>query len=167
MKKFLAILVVVFLANLGCKKLDENDRLCACSPIVEPTVILVVKNAAGADMLNPATNGYFANTAIQLYYQEANGSLKQLYFYVRPPFSYGNEKFNYFQLHSTEIIKNIVATNRSIYLKLGNNNPMKLDFEFKADQKYQLSKLLVDEKVAPAETGTVTGYVQNIFYINL
>lgn len=167
MKKFLAVLAIVFLANLGCKKLDVNDGLCACSPVTEPTVVLVVKNAAGADMLNPATNGYFTNSNIQLYYQESGGLLKQLNFYVRPSFSYGSDKFNYYQLHTTDILKNVVANNRSFYLKLGNNNPLKLDFELKATEKYKVIKLLVNDVEAQAETGAVAAYVPNIFYVNL
>ena len=167
MKKFLAVLAIVFLANLGCKKLDDNDGLCACSPVTEPTVALVVKNAAGADMLNPATQGYFTNANIQLYYQENGGALKQLNFYVRPSFSYGSDKFNHYQLHTTEIIKHIAVNNHSFYLKLGSNNPLKLDFELKTNEKYKVIKLLVDNMEAPAETGTVAAYVPNIFYINL
>lgn len=167
MKKFLAVLTIVFLANLGCKKLDVNDGLCACSPVVEPTIVLVVKNAAGADMLNPATNGYFTNSNIQLYYQENGGSLKQVTFYVRPSFTYGSDKFNDYQLHTTEILKHIAANNRSFYLKLGSNNPLKLDFELQTNEKYKVVKLLVNDVEAQAETGAVATYVPNIFYVNL
>jgi len=166
MKKFLFVVFIVFLANLGCKKLDEGDRLCACSPITEPTVVLVVKNGAGADMLNPTTAGYFANNNIQLYYLEG-GTQKKLNFYVRPSFSYGNEKFNYYQLHSSEMIRQSVTANKDLYLKLGNNEPLKINLELIADKKYQVAKLLVDGKEANAEQGNVTSYVQNIFYINL
>lgn len=166
MKKFLFVVFIVFLANLGCKKLDEGDRLCACSPVTEPTVVLVVKNAAGTDMLNPATAGYFANNNIQLYYLDGS-TQKKLNFYVRPSFSYGNDKFNYYQLHSSEMIRQSLTANKDLYLKLGSNEPLKLRLELVTDTRYQVAKLLVDGKEATAEKGNVTSYVQNIFYINL
>ncbi|SOD19000.1 hypothetical protein [Pedobacter xixiisoli] len=166
MKKFLAVLVIVFLANLGCKKLDDKQGVCACSPIYEPTVVLVVKNAAGTDMLNPATAGYFANNNIQLYYLEGS-TQKKLNFYVRPSFSYGNEKFNYYQLNSSDIIRQSSTSNKDIYFKLGEDEPMKLNLELVADKKYQVAKLLVDGKEAVAEKGNVTSYLQNIFYVSL
>ncbi|RZL40836.1 MAG: hypothetical protein EOO93_30675 [Pedobacter sp.] len=166
MKKFLAVLIIVFLANLGCKKLDDNDKVCACSPISEPTVVLVVKNATSADMLNPTTTGYFANNNIQLYYLEG-GSQKKLNFYVRPTFSYGSDKFNYYQLHSSDIIRQSLTDNKELYLKLGSNEPMKLALELGVDKKYQVAKLLVDNKEAVAEKGNVSSYVPNIFYITL
>lgn len=166
MKKFLAVLAIVFLANLGCKKLDDNDRVCACSPVSEPTVVLVFKDAVGADMLNPATPGYFANDNIQLYYLEG-GSQKKLNFYVRPSFSYGNDKFNYYQLHSSAIIRQSLTDNKNLYLKLGSNEPMKMTLELVADKKYQIAKLLVDDKEAIAEKGAVASYVPNLFYVTL
>ena len=167
MKKFLLALVIVFLANLGCKKLDKSDGgLCACSPVYEPTLVLVVKNAAGADMLNPATTGHFENNNIQLYYVEG-GTQKKLNFYVRIPFSYGNDKFNYYQLHSSDIIRQSATNNKEIYLKLGSNEPMKVSLELATDPKFEIKKLLLGNKEATAEQGSVKSYVQNMFYFNL
>lgn len=166
MKKFLLVLFVVFLANLGCKKLDKTDGLCACSPTYEPTLVLVIKNAAGADVLNPATTGHFTNSNIQLYYLERS-TQKKLNFYVRTPFTYGNDKFNFYQLHSSDIFKQFATGNKDTYLKLGDNQPMKVKLEIAADTKYQVVKLLVDDKEAAAEQGAVKSYVQNMFYINL
>jgi len=167
MKKFLLALFIVFLANLGCKKLDKSDGgVCACSPAYEPTLVLVVKNAAGADMLNPATPGHFENNNIQLYSVEG-GIQKKLNFYVRTPFSYGNDKFNFYQLHSSEIIRQFATNNKEVYLKLGNNASMKVSLELITDTKFEITKLLIDNKEATAEQGNVKAYVQNLFYLNL
>jgi len=167
MKKFIAVLFVVFVANFGCKKMDEGNRLCACSPIQEPTLVLVLKNAENMDVLNPNTNGYFATNNIQLYYQEEGETQKQLNFYIRPSFSYGNEKFDYYQLYSSEIIRKATTANQNFYLKMGNNEPIKLNVEFDGNQKYLVSKLLVNGTEADAEKGGVVNYVRNIFYIKL
>ncbi len=166
MKKFLIVVLAVFLANLGCKKMDPGNRLCACSPVEEPTLVLVIKNSEGTDMLNPVNSGHFNNNQVQLYQQNENGSLKQITFYIRPPFSYGNEKFNYYHLGSSEIIRLSNSINQDFYLKLGNNEPIKINIE-KVENNFSLDKLLVNGQEKNAETGTVSNYIRNIYYIEL
>ena len=166
MKKFLIVMLVVFVANLGCKKLDKGDGLCACSPTVEPTLVLVVQNGQADDLLSPATDGYFSNQNIQLYYIES-GTQKKLDFYVHSSFTYGNEKFKYYQLHSSALIRQSLTTNKDIYLKLGGNEQLKLNLEFSTDKRFEVAKLLVNGKEAVSEQGAVKSYLQNIFYIKL
>jgi hypothetical protein len=158
----------MFAANLGCKKMSNVDGLCACSPIQYPSLALVIKGANQIDLLNPSTNGYFASTDIQLYYQEQGGSLKQLKTYIRPPFGYGNnnEKFTYYQLYSEEILSDALTKNKQYYLKLRDNEPIKLTLEF-TPNSYRVAKLLLNEKEAVAEKGEVAKYVPNMFYVEL
>jgi len=166
MKKFILAFLVVFAANLGCKKLDDGDKPCACSPISEPTLVLVLKNASGADVLNPVTSGYFSNNNIKLYYLEG-GVQKQLNFFVRPSFSYGAEKFDYYQLHSSEIIRQHVSGRKDFYLKLRDNEPKKINLEIATDKQFSIEKVLVDGMVATPEKGAVSSYVQHMFYVQL
>lgn len=167
MKKFITVLFVVFVVNFGCKKMDKANRACACSPVEESTLVLVLKNTENMDVLNPNTNGYFPNNNIQLYYQEEGGTQKKLNFYVLPSFSYGNKKFNYYQLRSSEIIRKAITANQNFYLKLGNNEPIKLNVELDGSSRYIVTKLLANGIEADAEKGEVLDYVPNIFYIKL
>lgn len=166
MKKFLIVILAIFLANLGCKKIDDGNRLCACSPVEEPALVLVIKNSEGVDLLNPINSGYFSNNQVQLYQRNENGSLKQITFYIRPPFSYGNEKFNYYSLGSSEIIRLTNSINQDSYLKLGNNKPIKINIE-RAENSFSLGKLLINGVEKGAETSAVSNYVRNIYYIEL
>ncbi len=170
MKKILFVLFVVFVANLGCKKMDTGGGLCACSPITTPPVLLVVKGTNGADMLNPATNGFFATANIKLYYQ--NGAREQqIEFSISQPFSIGNsttEKVEFYQLRSSYLLDLLSSKNPpSIYLKLGNGTPRQLKATMVSGQKYKVDKLLVDDVEATAEAGSIKNIVPNIFYFNL
>jgi len=170
MKKFLIVFFVVFAANLGCKKLDEGDRLCGCSPVVEPPITLVIKGTNGIDMLNPATNGYFAVNNIKMYYQ-SGGTEKQVSFGLSQPFSYGagsTLKFEYYQLLSTELLTLASSTNPpNLYLKLGNGEPLQLKVTMASGQKYKVEKLLVNNVEAAAAESPLKDMRPNIFYINL
>lgn len=169
MKKILFVLFVVFATNLGCKKMDTGDRLCACSPITTPPLTLVVKGANGVDMLSPGTNGYFAVNNIKLYYQDGSTE-RQIQFRLNPPFSYGNaanEKFEFYQLHSSDLLNFLSSANPpNVYLKLGSGEPRQIKATM-SDQKYKVAKLVVNNVEATAETGAVKNVLPNIFYFNL
>lgn len=167
MKKFLLALTIIFIVNLGCKKIIDSEKPCACSPVYYPSLNLVIKNAAGDDYLNTKTTGSFNKDNIQLYYKEANGNVKQVQFLIRQPFSYGSEQFKYFYLRSEEIlsINNFSAT--VFYIKLGNNAAYELKIDFDKS-KNKVEKLLINNNEAVAATGTLTNYQDgNMFYFTL
>lgn len=166
MKKFILAFLVVFVANLGCKKLDDGDKPCACSPVSEPPLTLIIKGTNGIDMLNPTTTGYFTAANIKLYYQNA-GAEKQIIFRVGQPFIYGNgaaEKFEFYQLQSSELLRLAASANiPEFYLKLGNGTPLLLKVTVQAGTA-KVSALTVNNVAAIAETGDVKKLNPNIFY---
>jgi hypothetical protein len=163
MKKFLIVIMAIFIANLGCKKINDSDGLCACSPIHYPYLSLVVKNSADQDLLDTKTAGAFAKDKIQLYYKESNGNTKQIAFFIHPPFSYGTDQFKFSQLNSEEIVALSNNQVNTFFLKLGDNTPYELKLQFNTT-KNRVEKLMVDNTEAVAETGKVTNYVDgNIF----
>jgi hypothetical protein len=167
MKKIIIVFIVLFVANLGCKKLSKSDGgLCACSPITYPGFALVIKNAANLDLLNPANKEAYVLNQIKLFQKDDKGVEKQVLFAIRPTFSYGSEKFNYYQLYSEEIGLLARKSQQSFYLKLADGTPYELNLEFK-DGIYKVQKLLIDKKEAPAETGELAKYDTSIFYLNL
>jgi hypothetical protein len=167
MKKFLIVIVVMFITNLGCKKITDSGGLCACSPISAVYLSLVIKNTAAEDLLSNKTVGAFTSNQIQLYYKESNGAIKQISFTVRQPFSYGTDQFKYFQLFSQEIAALPNGAGTIVYLKLGDNAPYELKLQYNT-YKNKVEKLLINDKEAPIETGKVSGYLDgNIFYLTL
>ncbi len=167
MKKFLIVIAVLFILNLGCKKIEGGgDRLCACSPITSPYLSLVIKNLSGADLLNPATTGYFAKEQIQLYTIDANGSERQLNFGIRTPFSYGTQQYNYYQLFSVELAVLAKSIENVFYLKLENGKIFELNAQTKGAK---LEKLLINKEQAPFEQPTMDtySYVNSIFLLQI
>lgn len=169
MKKIIIAFAVLFVVVFGCKKIDETNGggLCACSPMPYAYMNLVIKNAGGEDLLNSATSGSFAQNQIQLYSKDANGNVKQINFFIRAPFSYGADKFNYNQLMSEEIAVLAKSIDNTFYLKLGNQTPYEINLQVNSNFR-KVEKVLVDKKEAPKETGKLaTDYGMNIYYLNL
>lgn len=169
MKKFIIALTLVFAVIFGCKKIDESNGggLCACSPMQTAYLNLVIKNAAGDDLLNSTTSGSFAQNQIQLYTKDANGTMKQISFSIRPPFSYGADKFNYYQLMSQEVAILAKSIDNSYYLKLGNQAPYEVNLQVSSTLN-KVEKVWVDKKEASKETGKVaTDFGLVIYYLNL
>jgi hypothetical protein len=165
MKKIIFVFAVLFIANLGCKKMSDTDTLCACSPVMKPFVSLVIKNSADLDLLNPSSNGGYKEKQIQLYLKDSNGNNKQVSFRINPSFTYGNEKFNYYQLTSIEIIDLAKSIDDTFYLKLGDNQPIEINLQVKNQAKVE--KLIVDKKEILAETGNEAKYFLSLFYLTL
>lgn len=167
MKKVLIAFVALFVINLGCKKISDVDRLCACSPISNvPYLSLVIKNTNGDDLLSSTAAGAFTKEQIQLYRKDANGAIKQLEFRIRPPFSYGtNQLFNYNQLVSMEIAILAKSINDTFYLKLGDGKLYELNLKL---NELKIEKLLIDKQEAPLENSTTGNtYVGTIFSMKL
>jgi len=161
MKKFLFVCAVLFIGSVGCKKMNiDGNGLCACSPITQPELTLVIKNAAGDDLLNDKTTGAFTKEKVELYTKDGAGKVIPVTFSIRPPFSYGDEKFNFYQLNfGLGFMQN---KNSILYLKLGEGKVFELTFELN-EGSYALSKLLIDQKEAQKDLGTVLKY-KSIFY---
>jgi len=163
MKKFLFVCLIIFVAGVGCKKTNiDGGGLCGCSPIQQPELMLVIKNTAGADLLSDKTTGAYIKNDIQLFKRDANGNPVQLNFYIRPPFSYGNEKFAYYTLYSAGI-NAIKQSGESIYLKLGNEPAYELKLQFNATEP-KINKLLINNSEAEKGTGEIVKYV-DVFYL--
>jgi len=168
MKKFLIALTLIIVANLGCKKEEIGEKgPCACSPVMYPYLSIVVKGSTGEDLLNSKTTGSFSTGQIKLYTIESNGSTKNIDFGIRPPFSYGSNKFTYHQLYSQQIIALMASTSGTFYLKLGDTAPYKLSLKLNTTTA-KIEKLMINDKEAAVETGTLQGYADgNIFYLEL
>jgi hypothetical protein len=167
MKKFLIVCLILFIASVGCKKsnIEGGGGLCACSPIMLPELRLVVKNSTGEDLLNEKTTGAFTKENIQLYRKDNAGQVIPVAFYIRPPFTYGNEKFNFNQLTVQDISYLQDATNNNaLYLKLGSGELHELNMELNTG-KHGVEKLLIDKIEAEKDKGTVAQYGGNIFYL--
>jgi hypothetical protein len=163
MKKSIIVLIVLFTVNLACKK--ENiggGGLCACSLVPNPRLNLVVKSATGTDLLNPETTGYFSASQIQLYYLGQNGNSIPVKFVVRQPFSYGNNKFLYYQIFSEEIATLAKNKTQSFYLKLGTQAPHELNLEVNYTTR-RVEKLLINKVDSPVDNALLN-YV-DIFYL--
>lgn len=155
MKKILIVLVVIFIANLGCKKANVGGGgLCACSPITTQPLILIIKNSADVDLLSPKTTGYFDKNQIQLYSKDANNVIKQISFEIRQPFTYGNnQKIDYYQFTSGEIPYLSKSIENTFYLKLGDNKLYELNLKVNNNR---IEKLLIDKAEAPKEIQPAT-----------
>jgi hypothetical protein len=168
MKKVLIAFIALFVLNLGCKKMSDVDRLCACSPISNVSYLsLVIKNNNGEDLLNATTAGAFTKEKILLYRKDANGAIKQIDFGIRPPFSYGtNQLFNYNQLVSVEIGILAKSITDTFYLKLGDDKLYELNLKF---DNSKLEKLLIDQQEVPLENAAAgnSTYVNTIFTMKI
>jgi hypothetical protein len=163
MKKFLFVCAILFIANLGCKKNNiGGGGLCACSPITEPELKLVIKSSTGADLLNDKIAGAYSKDEIKVFQKSADGTETPVNFSIRPPFSYGEEKFNFNSLFvGLNFLRNSKDT--KILLKLGDSKPYELSFALN-EGMYDINKLLIDDKEAESDNGTVSKYLR-IFYL--
>lgn len=164
MKKFLLVLAVLFVANLGCKKMDEDNGggICACSPVrTGPDLALVIKNSSGTDLLDPGQSGAYTANQIKVFYKDNNGADKQVNIGIRPTFTYGAEKFNYYTLLLSEAAA-LARQNITFYLKLGDAAPYELLVELDST-KSKIEKLKIDQQDMPMDNGSVKQYI-NIFY---
>jgi len=164
MKKTLIVLAVLFITSLSCKKIiDPGGGLCACSPVQEGFLTVVLKNNAGADLLNPATAGYLSKEKIQLYIKNVSGGMRPINFEIRQPFSYDNEKFEFYQLFSAEIFSLATSADTDFYLKLGESKEYVVNLKKMGNKKVE--KLLIDKVEVPFEKSTPTPYdfVNSIF----
>jgi len=158
MKKIVLICVIIF-AGVGCTKVAP---LCGCSPIQLPELMLVVKNAAGTDLLSDKNMGAYAKNDIHLYRKDASGNAVPLTFYIRPPFTYGNETFNFSTLYTSDVSV-VKQSGESIYLKLGNDPAYDLKLQFSATMP-QIDKLFINNGEAEKDNGTLSKYVR-VFYL--
>ena len=159
--------MVIFIANLGCKKAGVGGGgLCACSPISTAPLILVIKNNADVDLLNPSTSGYFDKNQIQLFSKDANNVVKKIQFEIRPPFSFGNnQKIDYYQLTSYEIPNLAKSIESTFYLKLGDNKLYELNLKVNNNL---VEKLLIDKTEAAREVQPATNsYFDGIYKLKI
>lgn len=162
MKKILFVLVLIFITNLGCKKVTNGGGLCACSPITYETSLgLVIKSSTNVDLLNPKTIGFLDKNQIQLYVKDANDVIKKINFYIRQPFTYTNDlKMDYYQLVSSEISREAKSIDHTFYLKLGDKL---YELNLKVNNR-AVEKLLIDKKDAPKELPNANSEYLNSIY---
>lgn len=163
MKKFLIVCLIIFVAGVGCKKTNiGGSGLCGCSPIEQPVLMLVVKNAAGVDLLSDKNTGAYTKNDIQLFKKDANGNPVQINFIISPPFTYYNDKFGFNTLYSAGI-NTIKQSGESIYLKLGNEPAYELKLQFSAT-KPLVDKLFINNNEAEKDNGPWASYL-SVFYL--
>lgn len=164
MKKFVLVCIVLFIANIGCKKSNiGGGGLCACSPIVGPQLLLVIKNTVGEDLLNDKTTGAYTKDKIALYRKDVEGKDIPVNFFIKPPFDYGNEKFSFNQLHADNIGFVQKTTDKTLYLKLGDSKIYQLNIELNQNS-YSVEKVFINNKEAEKDKGNVAK-VTTIFYL--
>ncbi|ETZ21826.1 hypothetical protein [Pedobacter sp. V48] len=163
MKKFLFVCAILFIANLGCKKNNlGGGGLCACSPERGPELNLVVKSSTGTDLLDEKITGAYSKDKIKVFQKTADGKETPVVFAVRPPFSYGDEKFNFNTIYvSLNFLR--TSTNDKFYLKLGDDKIYELSLSLN-ESKYDLSKLLIDNKEIEKDKSNIANYV-TVFYL--
>ncbi|MBD1392057.1 hypothetical protein [Mucilaginibacter glaciei] len=161
MKKFILALVVLFAANVGCKKAsNDGGNICACSPIVGPSLHLVIKNSAGQDLLDDKTTGGLTKDKIDLYRKDAAGNIVKIYFGIQPPFQYGEQKFPFYQLFTSDF-GFLQSANNIAYLKL-DDKLYELSIQLGTNSS-RVDKLFIDKKETEKDTGAVNSYV-SVFY---
>lgn len=163
-KDFTAV-VVLFIVSIGCKKVFV-EPLCACSPVHYPGFSLALKNANGADLLDPNVVGSFSKEKVKLFQKDAAGVVKQIQFYVNRPLNYDGAKFPYHQLISDEIIYLAKTTKSTFYLQLGDNDPAQLTLDVNHITSV-LEKLVVNSKEATRQTIGLEKYPSPIFSFTL
>ena len=162
MKKFLIVCAILFIAGVGCKKMDyDGSNPCGCSPIEPPGLNLVIKNTAGDDLLNEKTVGAYAKDNIQLFIKEVNGKETPINFNIRPSSAFGDEKFNFNLLSSWGFYFLPKQANKTVYLKLGDSEPYELLLDL---SKPAEASLLINKKAAEREKSGV-GRSLPIFYL--
>ncbi|TBO40950.1 hypothetical protein [Pedobacter kyonggii] len=166
MKKILFVLVLIFITNLGCKKITDGGGVCACSPISYDTSLgLVIKNSTDGDLLNPKTTGFLDKTQIQLYAKDANNIIKKINFDIRQPFTYTNNlKMDYYQLVSSEISREAKSIENTFYLKLGDKL---YELNLKVNNTV-VEKLLIDKVDSPKELPSAKeSYLSSIYTLKI
>ena len=160
MKKFLVACLILFVANVGCKKMNVGgERLCGCSPVTPPELNLVIKNSTDADLLSDKTAAAYTKDQIQFYRKDAEGKELPLNFNIRTPFQYDNKQFKF---HSLVLSLHFLdGKNDTFYLKLG-TKLYQLQIAL-TENKYDPDKLLIDGKEAPKDAD-LAKYTR-IFYL--
>jgi hypothetical protein len=166
MKKFILVCAILFIANVGCKKMNlDGGGVCGCLPIEGPEFNLVIKNSAGDDLLSSSTAGPYSKDNIQMYRKDNEGKMIPILFAIRPPFSYGDEKFKYNFLYTTNIRISANTQTDHIYLKLGNDQPYEMTLHLKSNGRLSVQRLLIDQKETEKEADNLSKYA-SFFYLN-
>jgi hypothetical protein len=162
-KKFMIVCIILFIAGVGCKKANiDGGGLCGCSFAVSPDFHLVIKNQAGEDLLSETKTGAYTKSNIELFRKDDEGRSIPVNFSIRPPFSYGNEKFKYYQLYAMTLTFLQKTGTGVLYLKL-DKKIYELSLELNQG-KYQVERMLIDKKAAEKELGTMANFA-SVFYL--
>lgn len=167
MKKFLIVSVMLFIASVGCKKMDiGGDNVCGCSPVTEgPELNLVIRNSAGQDLLSTSSATAVTKDQIKLYRDEGNGNIRQIPFEILPPFSYGEEKFGSNYLYTRSVQWNSSTQTDVIYLKIGDDEPYELTIRMKPEGRFSVHTLLINQKPAAKGEGNLAKF-KAVYYLN-
>ncbi|WP_449437399.1 hypothetical protein [Pedobacter steynii] len=106
--------------------------------------------------------GAYSKDDIKVFQKTADGKETPVKFSIRPPFSYGDEKFNFNSLLiGLDFLAN--ASGSKILLKLGDSKVYELSFVLN-EGRYDINKLLIDSKEAEKGQGDVAKYAR-IYYV--
>lgn len=166
MKKIAIVTVLLFIANFGCKKMNvDGGGLCGCSPVTVPELYLVLKNNAGADLLDEKTLGAYSKDQIELYTLDDAGKKVPVQFSIRAAFSYGKETFPYKQLHSADILYLQKMKNNKLYLVLGKSKTFELQIQLKTGF-YELESVTINGTSAEKDKSSLGTYI-SLFYLTV
>jgi hypothetical protein len=159
MKNFFFLLIVISNIHLSCKCGCELVPVSAKTCCDVSSFNLVVKNAAGEDLLNPKTIGSYKTDEIKLYNQKADGTRKTISFTINQPKIGQNYKLDYFQLNSIKILPSY--GNRDVtYLQFRDETPCMVEISSSGNYLIELSinreKIERDEKLKE--------YINALFY---
>ncbi len=168
MKFFLIGLALIVTLNFSCsKEVDLGGEYCDCPALVAPSLNIVVRNAAGNDLLYTKTVGSFDVSQIKLYVNESNGNVRNIEFSLRKPFTYGAVQYDYYQLSSSQIVSLLPTITGIYYLKLGDLPPYKLTIKLNGSTG-RVEKLSINDNEAPVETEADKNLSNgNIFYLTI
>jgi hypothetical protein len=167
MKKFILVCAILFIANVGCKKMNmDGGRLCGCSPapVEVPVLNLAIRNSEGTDLLSSNIPGAYKKDNIQLYRKDDAGKITPIPFSIRQPFTDGEEKFSYNHLNTQALTYNTDTQSDRIFLKLGDEQPYELTLSFKTAGKIGVQKILINQKELEKVGGELV--IHKFFFLN-
>lgn len=151
--------LVLLIINISCKKLDQGQKLCGCSPVTAPEFRLVLKNSSGEDLLSDKVTGAYSRDKIAVFYKDGDGKEVKRPFSLHEPFSYGNQKF---EMNTLGI--HIISAD-PIYLRLGEGKVYKISFKV-SETSSRLEDFMIDDTVAEMAAGEITKYL-SIYYLTV
>ncbi len=132
MKKFMLLALFIASLNLSCNK-------CGCGIAPPPmTLILIIKDIDGKDLLSPSITGYYSKDDIKLYKKFPNGEVANIKFDINKPNLAGQVKTDYYQLLTEELLRQADFNHGrdDLFLQLRDEVPYKIFLQLDLSSKF-------------------------------